>query len=80
MRGRKRAEDAFASFKKNGTVVVSVPGKPKLVSTRTAPIGASVWFVLHMLGLTAYDGETFLISAERVGERETAKKRRRRVR
>lgn len=68
MRGRKRAEDATIHFRKNGQVIISVPGKKKLVSSRTRVIGSTAWFMLHMLGLTAYDGEKFLITAERMRE------------
>lgn len=64
-RGRKRAEDVLVRFLKSGEVVVSVPGRTPLVSRRVDPIGSTVWFLLHMLGLTAYDDEDFLISAQR---------------
>jgi len=64
-RGRKRAEDAAVRFLRSGKVVVSVPGEDPIVSRREDPIGSTMWFVLHILGLTAYDGDDFLISAQR---------------
>ncbi len=64
-RGRKRAEDAVVRFLGNGKVVLSVPGKPPLVSRRGDSTGSSIWLVLHALGLTAYDGDDFLISVQR---------------
>lgn len=64
-RGRKRMEDATVRFLKNGKVIVSVPGKMPLVSRRLDPIGSTMWFLLHILGLSACDDEDFLISAQR---------------
>lgn len=68
MRGRKRAEDATIHFRKNGQVVVSIPGKKKIISRRTHAIGSTAWFMMHILGLTAYDGEKFLVCVERMKE------------
>jgi len=74
MRGRKRAEDATILFRKNGWVIISVPGKKKLTSKRTDPIGSTAWFMMHILGLTSYDGDHFIISVERT--RESRKRKR----
>lgn len=63
-RGRKRAEDATIQFLKNGTVIVSTPTRT-IRSKRHHPIGSTAWFLLHMLGLTAYDGDSFLVCVER---------------
>jgi hypothetical protein len=68
MRGRKRAEDATIKFHKNGKVVVSVPNKKPYISRRTDPIGSTAWFMLHILGLTSNDGDTFIITAERTNK------------
>ena len=68
MRGRKRAEDMTVRFFRNGWVRVSVPGKNPITSRRRDPIGSTMWFVLHVLGLTAYDGDEFLISATRISK------------
>jgi len=64
--GRKRVEDAAIKFLGNGKVIVSAPGRQPIASKRGDPIGSTMWFVLHILGLTAYDGDEFFLSVKRM--------------
>lgn len=64
MRGRKASGDCVVSFRPDGVVIVLSHGKT-LRSNRSAPMGASAWLIVHALGMTAYDGDEFEITAKR---------------